>query len=113
MQYYIGNVTCDIYHVTHPDKWHVNKMYYSDILQICLLYHSVFTLYPKSPRHHLLVETNSTHVASTRALLEVEGGINGIEFRKKLPPKLGHIPGGLAFLEFVLLKFGPPWSNHI
>ena len=54
------------------------------------------------------METNSTHVASTGAVLEVGGGINGIEFHKKLPPKLRHIPGGWAYLEFVWLKFGPP-----
>ena len=35
-------------------------------------------------------------------------GINGIEFHKKLPPKLGHIPGGLTFLEFFLAQIWPP-----
>ena len=86
MQSYIGNVTCDICHVTRPDKWHVNIMYYRDILQIYTFNLPVLNLYPKSNRHHLLVgqknlakgqiclETNSTHVASTRAVLEVGGG---------------------------------------
>ena len=86
MQSYIGNVTCDICHVTHPDKWHVNKMYYRDILQTCLLYHSVLPYIPNPPattslldkknlaNGQICLETNSTHVASTRAVLEVEGG---------------------------------------
>ena len=130
MQSYIGNVKCDICHVTHTDKWHVNMMYYRDILKSVYFNHPVLNLYSKSPRHHLLdgqkkidngqvcLETNSTHVASTRAVLEVGGGrINGHwwnQISQKLPPKLGHISGGLAFSEFFRLKFSClPWSNCI
>ena len=56
----------------------------------------------------ICLETNSTHVASTRAVLEVGGGINGIEFHKSYHQKLGHIPGGLAFLEFCSAQIWPP-----
>ena len=46
-------------------------------------------------------------------MLEVEGGINGIDFHKKLPPKLVHIPGGLAFSEFFSgLNLAPLVKSH-
>ena len=47
MQSYIGIVTCDICHLTHPEKWHVDIMNYRDILQICLFNHPVLNLYPQ------------------------------------------------------------------
>ena len=61
----------------------------------------------------ICLETNSTHVASTRAVLEVGGGINGIKFYKKIPPKLGHIPGGLAFFRIFFDSWGLFYKNLI
>ena len=61
-------------------------MYYRDLLQICLFKSPCFELISKKKRHHVLdgqkkknlakgqicLEKNSTHVASTRAVFEVE-----------------------------------------
>ena len=85
--------------------------------------------YPKSHRHHLFVgqtnlakckiylETNSTHVSSTRVVLEVGGeekwALMELSFKKVTTNAWEHYRSLGFFRFFFGSNLAPLWSNHI